>query len=170
MQQNIDQSVMYPQPHLVRTALTVGLRVGPSVGLRVRRGARCGAVRRSGAALLGSTTAETDGRASRPPEAACAWRSGLSRVPRPGPQEARAQLASRRPSRHTAAPDEQRRRPHVRFHQLARLGRLLGGRRGPRGSRRRRCCRRRLVLLLAHHARRFLEPGLISAQHGAVHG
>ena len=50
MQQNIDQSVMYPQPHLVRTALTVGLRVGPSVGLRVRRGARCGAVRRSGAA------------------------------------------------------------------------------------------------------------------------
>ena len=53
MQQNIDQSVMYPQPHLVRTALTVGLRVGPSVGLRVRRGARCGAVRRSGAALSG---------------------------------------------------------------------------------------------------------------------
>ena len=50
MQQNIDQSEMYPQPHLVRTALTVGLRVGPSVGLRVRRGARCGAVRRSGAA------------------------------------------------------------------------------------------------------------------------
>ena len=43
MQQNIDQSVMYPQPHLVRTALTVGLRVGPSVGLKVRRGARCGA-------------------------------------------------------------------------------------------------------------------------------
>ena len=98
MQQNIDQSVMYPQPHLVRTALPVGLRVGRNVGLRVRRGARCGAVRRSGAALLGSTTAATGGRASRPPEAACAWRSGLSRVPRPGPQEAWAQLASRRTS------------------------------------------------------------------------
>ena len=49
MQQNIDQSEMYPQPHLVRTALTVGLRVGPSVGpgLGVARGVvRCaGAVR-----------------------------------------------------------------------------------------------------------------------------